>query len=594
MRMIRNRLMIHAFGRVGAVSLVMALMLLLNTAHFAVAAGASTMNQRAEQAYKLAKKEYGQFNRDRKQWSKRKNWIRLIKRFTRLHQDYPHSQRADDALYLAASLYSSLYNYSGWNADLQRSNDLYGKIVADYRDSRLADDSLYHMGLNAIRMGRQEQARSYFRQVIQDFPKGDMVGKAKARLILAPPPAKKTSSSCAKTGGTGVYQPEAPRGKGSLKGKARVDNIRYWSSPTYTRVVIDLDHEVSYTRGILKDKRQRDRIKSIYLDLHNAFISGRSRNIDINDGILKRVKVAQYNKQTVRTVINLDSIADYKIFDLGNPPRIVIDVIGDRAKERLAKKSLGAKGTAVKTGPGDADQLSLAQQLGLGIGKIVIDPGHGGKDPGAIGPHRVKEKFVVLDIAKRLKAELEKQMNCQVVMTRDHDCFIPLEERTVIANTKKADLFVSIHANASRNRKAHGVETYFLNLATDKEAMELAAKENATSTKKISDLQLILNDLMRNSKISESSRLARSVQDHLVKHLRGKYRNVKNLGVKQAPFYVLIGAQMPSILVETSFVSNRMEEKRLDSAAYRQKIAEGIAAGIKKYIEQVKMAGLRR
>jgi len=591
----RDRLMVHTFRRVGVVSLVMALMVVL-TAHFAVAAGTSTMNQKAEQAYRLAKKEYGQFNRDRKQWPKRKNWIRLINRFTRLHQTYPDSQRADDFLYLAAGLYASLYNYSGWNADLQRSNDLYGKIVADYHGSRLADDSLYHMGLNAIKMGRREQARSYFRQLIQDFPKGDMAGKARARLILAPPAAEKSPSSCANTGGTGVYRPDAPRGKGSLKGKARVDNIRYWSSPTYTRVVIDLDHEVSYTRGILKDKHQHDRIASIYLDLHNAFISGKSRNIDINDGILKRVKVAQHNKQTVRTVINLDSIVDYKIFDLSNPPRIVVDIIGGRARDRLARKSSGAKGTTVKSGKINAGdgQLSLAQQLGLGIGKIVIDPGHGGKDPGAIGPHRVKEKFVVLDIAKRLKAELEKQMNCQVVMTRDHDCFIPLEERTVIANTKKADLFVSIHANASRNRKAHGVETYFLNLATDKEAMELAAKENATSTKKISDLQLILNDLMRNSKISESSRLARSVQDHLVKHLRGKYRNVKNLGVKQAPFYVLIGAQMPSILVETSFVSNRVEEKRLDSAAYRQKIAEGIAAGIKVYIEQVKMAGLRR
>ncbi|NIA18970.1 MAG: AMIN domain-containing protein, partial [Xanthomonadaceae bacterium] len=309
----------------------------------------------------------------------------------------------------------------------------------------------------------------------------------------------------------------------------------------------------------------------------------------------KKVKLAQFNKQTVRTVINLDSIDDYKIFDLSNPPRIVIDVIGNRAKERLAKSHIKSKGIkAGAKGAGTAGDLSLAQQLGLGIGKIVIDPGHGGKDPGAVGPHRVREKDVVLDIALRLKAELKKQMNCQVVMTRDHDCFIPLEERTVIANTKKADLFVSIHANASRNRKAHGIETYFLNLATDKEAMELAALENATSTKKISDLQLILSDLMRNSKISESSRLARAVQDSLVKRLKSKYRDVKNLGVKQAPFYVLIGAQMPSILVETSFLSHKMEEKRLSSAAYRQKVAEGIAAGVKVYIEQVKMARMRR
>ena len=591
----KNRMSEYCSCRLGVLLLMLAFTMLLVPGHLATATSSSAIEQKAEQAYRQAKKDYGQFNHDKKQWPKRKNWIRLIKQFTSINHSYPHSRRADDALFLAASLYSSLYNYSGWDADLQRANDLYGKVVSDCRESRLADDSLYHMGLNAGKLGHQEQARAYFRQVIQDFPQGDMISKAKARLILAPAPKKNLPASCI-SGGTGVYRPAAPRQKGKLKGKARVDNIRYWSSPTYTRVVIDLDHEVSYSRGVLKHEKQRDRIKSVYLDLHNSFISGGSRTIDINDGILKKVKLAQFNKQTVRTVINLDSVDDYKIFDLSNPPRIVIDVIGNRAKERLAKSHTELKGAQKAGGKdtGAAGDLSLAQQLGLGIGKIVIDPGHGGKDPGAVGPHRVMEKDIVLDIALRLKKELKKQMDCQVMMTRDHDCFIPLEERTVIANTKKADLFVSIHANASRNRKAHGIETYFLNLATDKEAMELAALENATSTKKISDLQLILNDLMRNSKISESSRLARAVQDSLVKRLKSKYRDVKNLGVKQAPFYVLIGAQMPSILVETSFLAHKKEEKRLNSAAYRQKVAEGISAGIKVYIEQVKMARLRR
>lgn len=587
----KNRMSEYFSCRLGVMLLMLVFMMLLVSVHLAAATSSSVIEQKAEQAYRLVKKNYRQFNHDKKQWPKRKNWIRLIKRFTSINQSYPHSRRADDALFLAASLYSSLYNYSGWDADLQRANDLYGKVVSAYRESRLADDSLYHMGLNAGKLGHQDQSRAYFRQVIQDFPQGDMVSKAKARLILSPPAAKASPASCV-TSGTGVYHSEAPRRKGNLKGKARVDNIRYWSSPTYTRVVVDLDQEVSYSRGILRYEKQRDRIKTVYLDLHNAFITGSSRAIDINDGILKKVKLAQFNKQTVRTAIYLDSIDDYKIFDLSNPPRIVIDVIGNRAKERVPRHHEGV----IKRGKGvgASGDLSLAQQLGLGIGKIVIDPGHGGKDPGAVGPHRVMEKDVVLDIALKLKKELKKQMNFQVVMTRDHDCFIPLEERTVIANTKKADLFVSIHANASRNRKAHGVETYFLNLATDKEAMELAALENATSTKKISDLQLILSDLMRNSKISESSRLARAVQDSLVKRLKSKYSQVKNLGVKQAPFYVLIGAQMPSILIETSFVSHRMEEKRLNTAAYRQKIAEGIAAGIKKYIEQVKTARLHR
>jgi N-acetylmuramoyl-L-alanine amidase len=167
-----------------------------------------------------------------------------------------------------------------------------------------------------------------------------------------------------------------------------------------------------------------------------------------------------------------------------------------------------------------------------------------------------------------------------------------LEERTVVANTTKADLFISIHANASRNRRVHGVETYFLNLSTDKEAMELAALENATSTKNIGQLQSILNDLMQNSKIKESSRLAGFVQQSLVKRLRKSHCDVKDLGVKQAPFYVLIGAQMPSVLVEVSFISNKMEAQRLATGAYRQQIAEGLADGIEKYIREVKLARL--
>lgn len=560
----------------------------------AVAAGPPpTDTTTAEQAYRQAKKDYRQFNADKKLWGKRKNWTKLIAKFTGIHQTYPQSDRADDALFLAARLYSSLYNYSGWDADLQQAGSLYRKIVADYGQSRLADDALYHLATTEEKLGQVERSRAALRQIIQDFPQGDMVGKAKARLTAAPPVAKPAAEACP-VGGTDVYRPDDPRENGKLAGKARVDNIRYWSSPTYTRVVIDLDHEVSYSKGVLKHEKERDRIKSIYLDLKNSFISGASRTIPINDGILKQVKVAQFDKQTVRTVIYLDSIEDYKIFDLSNPSRIVVDVIGDRAAERVAKgKTQMQAGSPGEQSVPTADQLSLAQQLGLGIGTIIIDPGHGGKDPGAVGPRGVKEKDLVLDISRKLQQELQKLMDCRVELTRDHDCFLPLEERTVIANTKKADLFVSVHVNASRNRKAQGVETYFLNLATDNDAMELAALENATSTKKISDLQLILNDLMRNSKINESSRLARTVQDNLVHHLRRKYQNVHDLGVKQAPFYVLIGAQMPSILVEASFVSNKIEEKRLNSDAYRQKVAEGIAAGIKSYIDESKLAAFR-
>jgi N-acetylmuramoyl-L-alanine amidase len=231
---------------------------------------------------------------------------------------------------------------------------------------------------------------------------------------------------------------------------------------------------------------------------------------------------------------------------------------------------------------------SLVKQLSLGVKRIIIDPGHGGRDYGA--PGRIKgihEKKIVLQIAQRLAKKIRKELKCEVIMTRNSDKFLTLEERTAIANTKNADLFISIHTNANRDRRAYGIETYFLNLATDKDSILVAARENATSTKNISDLQIILNDLMQNSKINESSRLAGYIQESMYKHLKKKgYSRIKNKGVKQAPFYVLLGAQMPAVLIETSFISNQRECKRLINSKYQDRLCEGIVFGIKKYIKE--------
>ncbi|MCD4742233.1 MAG: N-acetylmuramoyl-L-alanine amidase, partial [Desulfobacteraceae bacterium] len=178
-----------------------------------------------------------------------------------------------------------------------------------------------------------------------------------------------------------------------------------------------------------------------------------------------------------------------------------------------------------------------------------------------------------------------ERLSCEVLLTRATDKYISLEERTAIANTKKADLFISLHCNASKNRKLRGFETYFLNLATDDQAIAVAARENATSRKNISDLESILNDLMQNAKIKESSRLASMVQTSMVSSMKKKYSGIKNLGVKQAPFYVLIGARMPAILIETSFLSNKTECKRMVTDKYQSSICDSITNGIEKYIK---------
>ena len=232
--------------------------------------------------------------------------------------------------------------------------------------------------------------------------------------------------------------------------------------------------------------------------------------------------------------------------------------------------------------PIPADKLSLAQQLGLGIGTIVIDPGHGGKDPGAIA-YDMKEKDIVLKTGQRLAAHLRKKLGATVILTRENDSFLPLEERTAIANTNSADLFVSLHINAHPSPDIRGFETYFLNLTTNAEAMRVAARENATSTHQLSDLQDILSDIMRNSKINESSRLAGRVHQSIDSGLSETHFALKDMGVKQAPFYVLIGAEMPAILIEIAFISNPEDAKMLGDDEFIDKLAEQISDGISQY-----------
>jgi N-acetylmuramoyl-L-alanine amidase len=232
-------------------------------------------------------------------------------------------------------------------------------------------------------------------------------------------------------------------------------------------------------------------------------------------------------------------------------------------------------------------KFSLARQLGLGVARIVIDAGHGGHDPGAQG-NGVNESELTLDVASRLTRLLQKQPGVEVVMTRDTDVFVPLEERTAIANREGADLFLSIHANASRNPKAHGIETYFLNFATNPDAEAVAARENSTSGRAMHSLPDIVKAIALNNKIDESRDFADIVQRSMVRKLGPRNKQLRDLGVKQAPFVVLIGASMPSVLAEISFVTHRQEGMLLKSTAYRQQIAEALFEAVVKYQDTLK------
>jgi N-acetylmuramoyl-L-alanine amidase len=253
------------------------------------------------------------------------------------------------------------------------------------------------------------------------------------------------------------------------------------------------------------------------------------------------------------------------------------------SKHESESKSAVATAATREAKPKSDGSLSLIRTLGLKIGRIVIDPGHGGSDNGTVGPSGLEEKELVLDVAFRLKKLVEEKLNGEVVMTRTDDTFIPLEERTAIANQSQADLFISIHANSSPNRRVSGVETFFLNFATSADVEETAARENATSQKTIFELQDLVQKIALKEKVDESREFAQTIQKAMAVQVQKTRANAKDRGVKQAPFIVLIGANMPSILSEISFVSNPSDERLLKSAGFRQKIAEALCHGIEEY-----------
>jgi N-acetylmuramoyl-L-alanine amidase len=517
----------------------------------------SSKNAIPKDAYINAEACYSELRKNARKIKYRENWVRCIDKFQAVYDKDPDGPWAPASLFMAATLYQKLYAYSYASDDLESAHSIFNQIITQFPGSRY-----------------QTKAAS----AIQNMP-----GSAKKPPTAESDPiAEKIKAQEAQKKYTkGNRRPSTRTAPG---GMATITNLRFWSNPNYTRVVIDADREAAYYHHLLKKDPSLNKPQRLYVDLSKSRLGEHIRkSIPIHDDLLIDARAGQYKPDSVRVVVDIKSFKTYKIFSLKDPFRIVIDVWGTKT----AKASgVPRPSETVKKG-GKIPPGSLAKQLALGVRRIVIDPGHGGKDYGAPGYLKnVHEKQVSLQIARKLAKKIKAELGLEVILTRNRDRFLTLEERTAFANTKSADLFISIHTNASRDRRAYGIETYFLNLATDEEAIRVAAMENATSTKNISDLQKILYDLMQNAKINESSRLAAYVQSSTIRHLKNKrYSRIKSKGVKQAPFYVLLGAQMPSILIETSFISNARECKRLVSAKFQERLAEGIVEGIRNYIK---------
>ena len=419
-----------------------------------------------------------------------------------------------------------------------------------------------------------------------------------------------------------------------------VTDVRFWSMGDVTRIAIEVNGEFGYSKDRLSHPER------IFFDLKGAALlvgDKSNQSIPVDDGLVKQIRIGANGKFNTRIVLDL-ATPDVEFVDsqLSSPERLMIElrrkdssVVSIPATspkpfqpppefvkaepparwiETAAPPAIGSKKGSVPkeavriarmkypprpgvmVAPAPVERTfaapaknresgnSMTRALGLKIRRVVIDPGHGGRDEGTAGPTGLKEKELVLDVSKRLAALVQQSIGAEVVLTRDDDRFVPLERRPAIANERRADLFLSIHANSSAMRIAGGVESYYLSFTTSKTAMELAARENADSERSVFDLKELLQKIALKDKVDESRDFASKVQSAMFNLAAKSTPTQRNRGIKKAPFIVLIGAQMPSVLAEIGFVSNPKEEAILKTSAHRQKIAEALLKGMEGYI----------
>jgi N-acetylmuramoyl-L-alanine amidase len=379
--------------------------------------------------------------------------------------------------------------------------------------------------------------------------------------------------------------PETPRlalGDDQRQGPAEIQEVRSWASGDYSRVAIYLSHWVGWQK--LELAAEAGQPRRLAFDFRPATLTGKALTRGVAGAQIDRVRAAQHTSETVRVVLDLPGRDDAQVFALDDPPRLVVDV-GNRAVPPPPQAD--ASPPPISEDPPRLPVEGPADEHGprRAVRRIVVDAGHGGHDPGAIGRRGLREKDVTLDIARKVAKELKGQ-GFDVVLTRGVDRFLRLEERTALANTSRGDLFVSIHANANPRRNRTGIETYFLNVTDDRYAARLAARENGADLDgEGSDdvLKRIRADLDAVASAGSSRQLAQLVQRELCRSVRSRFGDVRDLGVKSALFYVLLGARMPAVLVETGFISNAAEEKRLASSGYRDEVAKSVARAVRTF-----------
>jgi len=546
----------------------------------------------------------------------------LVGAFEDLARLYPAAGQADKALWQGASLSADLFFQAGDELDRDRALQMLSALQKAFPGSSYA-----RQGVPLAR--RLEGAPRAVRAPAAPPPPAQLPAAPSASTPTAPPAA---AAPAARPG------PRAQTGPETAAAGVLLTAVRRELLPEGVRITLELDREVAYHSERIQGPER------VFVDLpHTRAVPAlKFAVLPFEDGVVRRARVGAHPDGITRVVLDLDGAGRHSIYTLYNPYRIVVDVeqpavsrapatppsapvptpapvvaatpappptpspaterpAVDRTVAAVADIVDSAAVPAAAAPPATSAPapvapavnarggFSLSRQLGLGIARIVIDAGHGGHDPGAM-VKGLSESELTLDVALRLEKLLLRQPGVEVIQTRRTNAFVPLEERTEIANRSGADIFLSIHANASSDRRARGVETYFLNFAPTAEAEAIAARENAASTRSMRQLPELVRAIALNNKLDESRDLARLVQDALFSQARKSDKRARNLGVKQAPFMVLVGAQMPSILTEISFLTNLQDAGLLATEKFRQQIAEALLAGITRYQQTLKKA----
>jgi len=533
----------------------------------------------------------------------------LVKSYEQMSRQFPSSAYMDNALWQGALLAADAFWTFGEAEDKTTALEMFSELGSRFPKSSLVKDLPPHV----------KRLRAAKPTPVPALAAAAPVTTAPAAAPVATMPV----SSRVVTSG---------RVTNALK------TVKREVLPDALRITLELGQEVTFRSDRL------DAPPRVFIDFENTrpVEAIKDATIPFPDDVVRKVRIGRQTESRTRVVMDLAGAGRYSVYTLYNPYRVVIDfmrlpiapsaliaatttptvpVISETsAKPGVAAPVLAATpqpppskdaNTPILRGPiDDADPVpvetaaaapspptppsvnrsgsfSLSRQLGLRVSRVVIDPGHGGHDPGA-KTKGLTEADLVLDVALRLEQLLSKQDGFDVVLTRRVDTFVPLEERTAIANREGADLFLSIHANASTNSSARGIETYFLNLTTNPDAEMVAARENAASSRSMSQLPDIVKAIALNNKIHESRDFASMIQSSLHSQLQKSDSSVRNLGVKQAPFMVLLGATMPSVLAEISFITNRQDAAMLKTEKYRQRIAEALYAGVLRYQQSLK------